>query len=261
VASHRLEGSAWQERSCARTDSAGVANARQKAQGHARQLAGQLQRALASTGRRVLVAVQNRGEDDEDQYWLGYATRVTSHCSHHVLIKLYHHSSQPSHDITSPEYRPGFIGRRVVKVHTETGTVCGTRVRYDKDDLEIEIEPWLQRDVSGGDERRTFRPWEASPGDEAAGFAADPGPVTGRVYTVNSTELRAVGLELEAVAPVGGAPLGVVARVRRTAAVAGETRRLQGVMRAVHAEVAAPRLRELWTISSADENLILGHCW
>jgi len=146
-------------------------------------------------------------------------------------------------------------------VHTETGTVTGTRVRYDKGDLEIEIEPWLQRDVSGGDERRTFRPWEALPGDAAAGFAADLGPVTGMVYTVNSTELRAVGLELEAVAPVGGAPLGVVARVRRTAAVAGDSRRLLGVTRAVHAEVAAPPLRELWMISSADENLILGHCW
>jgi hypothetical protein len=54
-----------------------VANARQLAQGHARQLASQLQRALNTSTARVLVAVQNRGEDDEDQYWLGFATRVS----------------------------------------------------------------------------------------------------------------------------------------------------------------------------------------
>jgi hypothetical protein len=149
----------------------------------------------------------------------------------------------------------------VVKEHTTNGTVPGTRTRYDVGDLEIEIEPWLQRDVSGGNERRTFRSWQAAPADEAACFAADPGPLAGSVYTVNSTELRAVGFELEPVAPVGGAPLGVVARVRRTAAVTGEARRLRGVTTAVHAELAAPPLRALWTISSADENIILGRCW
>jgi hypothetical protein len=67
----------WQERSCARNDPSGVANARQLAQRHARQLASQLQRALNTSTVRVLVAVQNRGEDDEDQYWLGFATRVS----------------------------------------------------------------------------------------------------------------------------------------------------------------------------------------
>ena len=57
----------WEERSCARTDAAGVANARAKAQGHARKLAGQLERSLKDG--RILIAVQNRGEDDEDQYF------------------------------------------------------------------------------------------------------------------------------------------------------------------------------------------------
>jgi hypothetical protein len=66
----------WQERSCARNDPNGVANARVLAQAHARQLASQLQKALAQSRARVLVAVQNRGEVDEDQYWLGYATCV-----------------------------------------------------------------------------------------------------------------------------------------------------------------------------------------
>ena len=87
------------------------------------------------------------------------------------------------------------------------GTVPGTRLRYDAGDLEIQIEPWLQRDVSGGDERRTFRTWAATAADEEAGLPADPGPKAGEVYTINSTELRAVHLRLQPVAPPGGAPL------------------------------------------------------
>ena len=136
-------------------------------------------------------------------------------------------------------------------------------MRYDAGDLEIQISPWLQRDVSGGDERRTFRTWAATIGDEEAGLVADPGPVAGKMYTVNSTELRAVGLVLEPVAPVGGAPLGVVVRVRRMAAAAGDAKRkahMPGVAQAVH-EVVAPAPQELWTISSADESIILSNCW
>ena len=103
----------WSERACTRQDAAGLANARKKAQAYARQLASQLERRLRSG--RVLVAVQNRGEDDPDQYWLGWATRV-------------------------------------VKTYTDSGYLPGGRVRYDQGDLEIEIEPWLTRDVSGGDD-------------------------------------------------------------------------------------------------------------
>ena len=213
----------WQERSVARTDAAGLANSRKKAQTHARQLAGQLQRVFA-TSARVLVAVQNRGEDDEDQYWLGWA-------------------------------------KRVVTTHTTSGTVPGTRTRFDAGDLEIEVE-WLQRDVSGGDERRTFRTWEATQANVEAGVTADAGPVAGKTYTFNSTELRALGLVLEPVAPVGGAPLGVVARVRRAAAAAGDAarRRLPGVAQAVHQQLAPPP-RELSVLSAADENVILANCW
>ena len=118
----------------------------------------------------------------------------------------------------------------------------------------------MMRDVSGGEERRRFRTWEKT---EVNGVVVDPGPVEGQTYTFNSTELRAVGLELEPVAPVGGAPLGVVARVRRAAAVACDTTRrayMPGVAHAVH-EVVAPEPRALWTISAADENVILSHCW
>ena len=208
----------------ARTDAAGLANSRKKAQAHARQLAAQLKHSLSSNA-RVLVAVQNRGEDDQDQYWLGWATRV----------------QEP---------------------HETGGTVRGTRTRYDSGDFEIEVDPWLQRDVSGGDERRTFRTWQATPGDVEAGAEADPGPAEGVTYTFNSTELRAVGLELEPVAPVGGAPLVVVARVRRTAAIACDSARraLPGVAQAVH-EVVAPKPLDVWTLSAADENVILSNCW
>ena len=78
----------------------------------------------------------------------------------------------------------------------------------------------------------------------------------------NSTELRAVGVVLEPVSPIGGAPLGVVARVKRSAALAGEVARrsLPGVAQAVH-EVCAPKVRELAIISEADENMILSNCW
>jgi hypothetical protein len=143
---------------------------------------------------------------------------------------------------------------------------AGSRTRYNVGgDLEIEIDPWLQRDVSGGDERSTFRSWEATLADDAAGFAAaGPGLLAGRVYIVAPSGIRrSYGRWASSWSPWRrwvGAPLGVVARVRRTAAVAAEARRLQGVTTAVHAEVAVPPLRELWTISSADENLILGYC-
>jgi hypothetical protein len=104
--------------------------------------------------------------------------------------------------------------------------------------------------------------WEATQADVEAGVAADAGPVASKTYTFNSTELRAVGLVLEPVAPVGGAPLGVVARVRRAAAAAGDAarRRLPGVAQAVHQQLAPPP-RELSVLSAADENVILSNCW
>lgn len=108
----------------------------------------------------------------------------------------------------------------------------------------------MERDVSGGDQRRTFH---STPAMETEAC---------QLGTFNSTELRAVDLRLELVPPVGGAPLGVVVRARRAAAVAGThaRRRLPGVNQAVH-EVVSPRMRELWEISAADENVILSHCW
>lgn len=88
----------------------------------------------------------------------------------------------------------------------------GGRVRYDKGDAEIAVT-WLQRDVSGGDERRTFKVWAADNTE-----TGDDGPVEGETYSFNSTELRlihnpeagpgAVQLDMKLLPPVGNIPLG-----------------------------------------------------
>ena len=92
--------------------------------------------------------------------------------------------------------------------HARPAHIVGNRQAAHRGVLDqIEVE-WLQRDVSGGDERRTFRKWVATKADAQTGAVADPGPAAGKVYTFNSTELRAVSLTLEPVGPVGGAPLG-----------------------------------------------------
>lgn len=65
----------------------------------------------------VWVAIQNRGELDQDQYWVGKALRVE-------------------------------------KVHTERGN--NGRNRFDPGDVEFAVQ-WYERDISGGDERRIFR--------------------------------------------------------------------------------------------------------
>ena len=66
---------------------------------------------------------------------------------------------------------------------------------YDAGDVEVVVE-WFQRDISGGEERRIFKAWEA---DEEAG---DAGPETDRIYTFNSTELRMLNVEMVLVPPV-----------------------------------------------------------
>jgi hypothetical protein len=116
--------------------------------------------------------VQNHGEDDPDQYWIGRATRI-------------------------------------VKTHTASGTVQGAgRARYGPGDLEIEVE-WLDR-TADDIEWRTFELWEAPAGSPTFNF--------------NSTKLRMVNVVLEVVRPPRQ-ELHVVARERRSAAVACDVRR------------------------------------
>lgn len=119
----------WKETSVERTDAVGVANDRARALGHARDLSDQLQRKFAQGNQPVWVAVQNRGEEDPDQYWIGKAVGMTK-CT-----------------------APGSI----------EGT--GRRVHYDIGDFEVEVE-WFTRDISGGDERRILKRWAR---DETAG--------------------------------------------------------------------------------------------
>ena len=131
---------------------------------YARQLADQLERRLKHG--RVLVAVQNRGEDDPDQYALGH--KISNFTDPHMCP----HPHPPPMLV-----QVLWLGwaTRVVKTHTESGYLPGGRLRYDRGDLEIEVEPWLTRDVSGGDERRVFRSWVATSAGEAAGQTADAG--------------------------------------------------------------------------------------
>jgi hypothetical protein len=113
------------KKSIQREDAAGVANGRSRTRAHAKVCAGQLERDLHATSGGVWVAVQNRSEDDPDQYWIGRATWI-------------------------------------VKTHTVSGTVQGAgRARYGRGDLEIEVE-WLDR-TSDDSERRTFELWRRQP--------------------------------------------------------------------------------------------------
>ena len=85
---------------------------------------------------------------------------------------------------------------------------------------------WFQRDISGGDERRIFKLWTA---DEEAN---DAGPVAGRTYTCNSTELRTIGdnIEMTWLPPVGGVPLNIVRRGEARAAAGTARQNWQGAL-------------------------------
>lgn len=82
-----------------------------------RELRDQLHRHFDLSNTPVWIAIQNRGEFDEDQYWIGKALGIK-------------------------------------KVHTDRGTIG--RNRYDPGDVEFAVR-WYDRDVCGGDERRIFR--------------------------------------------------------------------------------------------------------
>jgi hypothetical protein len=69
------------------------------------------------------VAVQDRGEVDKDQYWIGRATSI-------------------------------------IQAFNESGSVqgMGGRVRYDAGHMQIAVQ-WVDR-TDDDSERRTFEPWE-----------------------------------------------------------------------------------------------------
>ena len=70
------EGLSWKETSVARSDAPGVAHAKARTRQVSRDLRNQLKAHFDKSDRAVWVAVQNRGEDDPDQYWIGRATAV-----------------------------------------------------------------------------------------------------------------------------------------------------------------------------------------
>ena len=148
----------------------------------------------------------------------------------------------------------------MVTTHTNSGTVPGTRTRFDAGDLEIEVE-WLQRDVSGGDERRTFRKWVATKADAQTGAVADPGPAAGKVYTFNSTQLRAIegktGIEMQLQLPVGGVPLQQARPAR--AVVQATMKKIRNIICRKQQQYATPPA-QLWEITAASERLILDIC-
>ena len=128
-------------------------------------------------------------------------------------------------------------------------------MRFDAGDAEIAVE-WYQRDISGGEERRIFKAWEA---EEKAG---DAGP-EGKVYTFNSTELRMLHVEMVLVPPVGGVPLATVqpTAVRRVARGAAQKARevISGLLCRKQPVAALPPA-QLWEITAGSERLILDSC-
>ena len=114
-----------------------------------------------------------------------------------------------------------------------------TNAGYDKGDAEVEVE-WFERDVSGGEERRIFK---RRPGSE--------------VYTFNSTQLRAIRIEMQLQQPVGGVPLQEVRPSRAHAQAA--MKRIRNILFCKTQQCATPPA-QLWEITPGSERLILDKC-
>ena len=142
-------------------------------------------------------------------------------------------------------------------------------MRYDVGDCEIAVE-WFERDVSGGDERRTFRAWTADKN------ANEVGPSAGHTYTFNSTELRlisnpnaaagaAVQLEMQVLPPVGGVALNLVQQgVVRSSARTTRSQSARPNYRNVVYRKTTTRARDpeqLWEITTGSERVVLDNCW
>ena len=70
------EGLSWKETSVVRSDAAGVGNTKARTRQVSRNLRDQLKALFEKSDRAIWVAVQNRGKEDPDQYWVGRATAV-----------------------------------------------------------------------------------------------------------------------------------------------------------------------------------------
>mmetsp|Transcript_3312 Transcript_3312/g.8239 ORF Transcript_3312/g.8239 Transcript_3312/m.8239 type:complete len:726 (+) Transcript_3312:2193-4370(+) len=163
----------WKEASIGRADAAGISNARQRSLNKARSLTKQLQAHFQKSTKPLWVAVQNRGEHDEDQYWIGRATGIE-------------------------------------KVHDKASSVGGSvgRVRYDAGDCEIAVQ-WFERDECGGDERRIFKAEKHANGQLKLGTFNS---TELRLISLsdNVSAPAAIHLEMQPLEPVGGVPLNIV---------------------------------------------------
>lgn len=211
----------WNEVSIERTDAAGISNMRKRSLAKARQLTKQLQAHFARSNVPVWVAVQNRGEEDQDQYWIGRAIRIE-------------------------------------KVHSRIGSVEGTagRVRYDIGDCEIAVE-WFERDeVSGGQERRIFKRREGhnvytfNSTELRLIYNAEAGP---SAIQLEMTLLPPVGgVPLNTVQHIGS---------RTSSRLMVAPRLNYGNVRRVVQQQRADPPEQLWELSSGSERAILDHCW
>ena len=143
-----------------------------------------------------------------------------------------------------------WVGRalRVSKVHAESGSVSSVtnrRERYDVGDIEFAVE-WYERDISGGDERRILKREHTDREMESGN------------YTFNSSELRAINIEMTRVSGVGVA-LNVIQRQSTRGAAVHAQQRFRHILRPV-TEVRAAPPDTLWEISPGSESLILQWC-
>ena len=106
---------------------------------------------------------------------------------------------------------------------------------------------WYDRHPAGGDERRVFSR-EHTDRQIAESF-----------FTFNSSELRAISLEMTMLPDPGDVRLGVVQRqAPRGSALAAQSR-FQHILRPIR-EVRADPPDTLWEISTGSEDLILQWC-
>ena len=151
---------------------------------------------------------------------------------------------------------------KVVKTFEASGRVG--RVSYGAGDVEIQVEWFHRDDGAGGDERRIFKRWARND----ALTPPDPGPVPGKVYSFNSTELRGIDVAMQPLPGVGGAVLEVVRREARPVRATQAPQRLgsvaaagsrSGITYRAHEQRAEPP-EQLWEIPTADEDLVLRRC-
>ena len=79
----------------------------------------------------------------------------------------------------------------------------------------------------------------------------------GEAYTFNSTQLRAINIEMQLLPPVGGVPLQSVRPARAMAQAA--MKKIRSIVCGKQAQCATPPA-QLWEISAGSEQVILGAC-